>query len=101
MHLNWIVNRVVLISETSLYLENEKKIDFYGEIGDADARSGRASERDEAASVPTVSQIVFVQSSAGAAHPRAHGRKALPVLLLRPTLQTAQPRSAAHSPPHR
>lgn len=46
--------------------------DFHGQIGDADARPGRPPERNEAAPVPTVSQVVFIQPSTGAAHPRAH-----------------------------
>ena len=75
--------------------------DFYGEIGDADARAGRAPQRHEAAPVPAVSQVVLVEPPAGAAHPRPHRREALPLLLLRPPLQAAQPRPAAHATPHR
>ena len=97
----WCYCVMVLIERESDGLIQQMNADFHGEIGDADARPGRPPERNEAAPVPAVSQVVFVQPPAGPAHPRPHGRKTLPLLLLRPTLQAAQPRPAAHSPPHR
>jgi len=75
--------------------------DIYGEISYADARSRRSPQWDQAASVSAVSQVVLVQSSISPTHPRSHGRKALPLLLLRPSLQAAQPRPATHATPHR
>ena len=76
-------------------------IDFHGQIGDADARPWRPPEWNEAAPVPAMSQIVFVQPPAGAAHPRPHGWKTLSLLLLRSTFQAAQSRPAAHTTPYR
>lgn len=76
-------------------------LDFHGQVGDADARPGRPPERNEAAPMPAVSQVVFVQPPAGAAHPRPHGRKTLSLLLLRSPFQAAQSRPATHSPSYR
>lgn len=74
--------------------------DLHAQVCDADAQSGGAPQRGEAAPVPAVPQVLLLQPSAGAAHPGPHRGETLQVLLLRPPLQAVVPRSAAHPTTH-
>jgi len=71
------------------------------EVGHADARARwTTAARSETPPVPTVPQELLVQPPIGATHSSSHRRKALQVFVLRETLQTVVPCTAAHKTTH-
>lgn len=77
--------------------------DLHAQERHADARAwaaARPRRRGEAAPVPAVLEVVQLEPPAGAAHSSPHRREAVQMLILRQTLQTAQPRTTAYQTTH-
>lgn len=78
--------------------------DIHAQERNADARAGTAARPrrgSEAAPVSAVPQVVQLEPPARAAHTSAYGREAVQVLILRPTVQAAQPCAATYEATYR